>query len=61
MRSLPLRAGVGVVLAVAGLGVLWEAIRRLHVGDYLAATLLMVAGICVLRIGAALLQPSIGE
>ncbi len=47
-----------VVLALVGLGF---GVREVTVRDYVAAGLLLVAGVFVLRAGVGLLRPTVGE
>jgi hypothetical protein len=47
-----------VVLALLGLGL---GVREVTVRDYVAAALLLLAGVSTLRAGVGLLRPSVGE
>jgi hypothetical protein len=46
---------------VVGLAVLFGAVWKLELHDYLAALLLVVTGLSLVRAGVELLRPSIGE
>ena len=56
-----LRDGSGVLLVLAALAVLVLAVTDLRGHDYLAAILLVVTGLSLLRAGVELLRPSVGE
>jgi hypothetical protein len=47
-----------VVLALLGLGL---GVREVTVRDYVAAALLLLAGVSTLRAGVGLLRPTVGE
>lgn len=57
----PLRDGTGAVLVVGALCVLFYAVVLLRDHDYVAAILLVVTGLSLLKAGVELLRPSIGE
>ena len=56
-----LRDGTGAVLALTALGVLFYGIVQLRAHDYVAAILLVVTGLSLLRAGTELLRASVGE
>lgn len=56
-----LRDGSGALLVLVSLGVMYVSIVQLRAHDYLAALLLVVMGLSLLRAGVELLRPSIGE
>jgi hypothetical protein len=49
------------MLLLAGLGALGWAVWELRTRDYVAAILLVVTGLSLVRAGAELLRPSVGE
>jgi hypothetical protein len=51
----------GLVLTVAALVALGWGILQLHHRDYLAAMLMLLTGLAVLRAGVELLRPTVGE
>lgn len=55
------RDGSGALLVAAALGLLFWAVMQLRGRDYLAAVLLIVTGLSVLRAGVELLRPTLGE
>jgi hypothetical protein len=55
------RDASGAVLVLAALAVLVLAVADLRLHDYLAAILLVIAGLSLLRAGVELLRPSVGE
>lgn len=56
-----LRDGSGLIMVLASMGVLYHGIVQLRVHDYIAAILLVVTGLSLLRAGVELLRPSVGE
>lgn len=56
-----LRDGSGVLLVLAALGTLFYGVTRLRDHDYLAAALLLLTGLAVLRAGVEILRPTVGE
>ncbi len=56
-----LRDGSGAVLVVVSLATLTLALSELGNHDYVAAILLVVTGLTVLRAGVELLRPTVGE
>jgi hypothetical protein len=56
-----LRDGSGATLLVGAIGLLFWAVVQLREHDYVAAVLLIVAGLSVLRAGVELLRPTLGE
>ena len=56
-----LRDGSGLMLVLASLAVLYHGIIQLRGHDYVAAILLVVTGLSLLRAGVELLRPSVGE
>lgn len=56
-----LRDGSGLVLVILALAVLFGGVVELGDHDYLAATLLLLSGLAVLRAGVELLRPTVGE
>ena len=55
------REGSGLLLLVLALAALVYAVVRLQGHDYVAAILLTVTGLFVLRAAVELLRPSVGE
>lgn len=55
------RDGSGLLLVLAALGVLYHSLNQLRGHDYVAAILLVVTGLSLLRAGVELLRPSVGE
>jgi len=55
------RDGSGAVLLLVALGVLFYAVLELRGHDYVAAILLVVTGLSLLRAGVELLRPTLGE
>jgi hypothetical protein len=56
-----LRDGSGLLLLAAALGALFWGVVQLREHDYLAAMLLLLTGLAVLRAGVELLRPTVGE
>lgn len=56
-----LREVVGVVLVVAALVMLFVGVTQLRAHDYLACIILTFTGLSLMRAGAELLRPSVGE
>lgn len=56
-----LRDGSGFVLVILALAALFGGVVELGDHDYLAATLLLLSGLAVLRAGVELLRPTVGE
>lgn len=56
-----IRDGSGLLFAVLALAALGAGIVELRDHDYLAAALLLVTGIAVLRAAVELLRPTVGE
>ena len=52
---------MGTLLLLVSLGVLFFAVRRLVGHDYVAAIILVLTGLAVLRAGVELLRPTLGE
>ena len=52
---------IGAMLLLIALGVLFYAIVQLRTHDYVAAILLVVTGLSLLRAGTELLRPTVGE
>ena len=52
-------SGLGLVLAA--LAALFFGVSQLRAHDYLAAALMLLTGVAVLRAGVELLRPTIGE
>ena len=59
--SRSLRDGSGALLILCSLGLLFYGVVELRSHDYVAAILLVVTGLSLLRVGAELLRPSVGE
>jgi hypothetical protein len=55
------RDASGAVLVLVSLGVLTYAVLSLRAHDYVAAILLVVTGLFMLRAGVELLRPTVGE
>ncbi|HJL16763.1 MAG TPA: hypothetical protein RMH99_13960 [Sandaracinaceae bacterium LLY-WYZ-13_1] len=55
------RDGSGLVLVLAALAALFFGVSQLREHDYLAAALMLLTGLAVLRAGVELLRPTIGE
>lgn len=55
------RDGAGGVLVAAALMLLFMGVWQLRAHDYVAAILLLLSGLSVLRAGTELLRPSLGE
>ncbi|MGF1468787.1 MAG: hypothetical protein ACFCGT_21885 [Sandaracinaceae bacterium] len=55
------REGAGVLLVAVAMGGLFYGVVELRGHDYLAAALLLLAGLSVLRAGVELLRPTVGE
>jgi hypothetical protein len=53
-----LREGSGLVLVLAALAVLFQAVTVLRGRDYLACILLSLIGVSLMRAGVELLRPS---
>lgn len=56
-----LRDGSGFLLVVMALAALFYGVVELRAHDYLAAMLLLLTGLAVLRAGVELLRPTVGE
>lgn len=56
-----IRDGSGLVFALLALAALGAGVVELRDHDYLAAALLLVTGISVLRAAVELLRPTVGE
>ncbi len=56
-----LREGLGFLLVVGGLVTAFYAVVQLNSHDYVAAILLIMTGLPILRAGLELLRPLIGE
>lgn len=56
-----LREGSGLVLILAALATLFVAVNELRERDYLACIILTFTGLSLMRAGADLLRPSVGE
>jgi len=56
-----LRDGSGIALLLLAMGVLAYGVVQLREHDYVAAVLLVVTGLSLLRAGAELLRPTVGE
>jgi len=56
-----IRDGSGAALVICSLGVLFYAVAQLRGHDYVAAILLVVTGLFLLRAGVELLRPTVGE
>ncbi len=56
-----IRDGSGLLFAVLALAALGAGVVELRDHDYLAAALLLVTGIGVLRAAVELLRPTVGE
>lgn len=57
----PVRDGSGALLVLTSLGALTYAVVQLRGHDYVAAILLVVTGLFLLRAGVELLRPTVGE
>lgn len=57
--KIEVRDGVGAVLVVVALGVLFQAIRELSGRDYLSAIVLVVTGLALVGAGVELLRPGV--
>ena len=55
------RDASGALLVLAALAVLVLAVGDLRGHDYLAAILLVITGLALMRAGVELLRPSVGE
>ena len=55
------RDGTGLVLTIAAIAALFWGIVQLHDHDYLAAMLMLLTGLAVMRAGVELLRPTVGE
>jgi hypothetical protein len=55
------RDGSGLLLVLAALAALFHAVSQLRGHDYLAAALMVLMGLAVLRAGVELLRPTVGE
>ena len=55
------RDGSGLVLVIVALAALFWGVVELGAHDYLAAILLLLTGLAVLRAGVELLRPTVGE
>ncbi len=58
---LALRDVIGVVLVLAALVTLFIGVTQLRAHDYLACIILTFTGLSLMRAGAELLRPSVGE
>jgi hypothetical protein len=56
-----LREGAGAALVLSSLTVLALGVAELRGRDYVAAALLVLVGIALVRSGVELLRPSVGE
>ena len=56
-----LRDASGLVLLLAALAGLFFGVLQLRDHDYLAAALMLLSGLAVLRAGVELLRPTVGE
>lgn len=56
-----MRDGSGALLIGAAIAVLFWGVLQLRAHDYVAAILLVIAGLAVLRAGVELLRPTLGE
>lgn len=56
-----LRDGSGLLLVILALAALFGGVVELGGHDYLAAALLLLTGLAVLRAGVELLRPTVGE
>ena len=56
-----LREVTGVVLVLVALVTLFAGVTQLRVHDYLACMILTFTGLSLMRAGAELLRPSVGE
>jgi hypothetical protein len=56
-----LRDVAGVVLVLAALVTLFIGVTQLRAHDYLACIILTFTGLSLMRAGAELLRPSVGE
>jgi hypothetical protein len=56
-----LRDGFGLVLVVLAIAALFWGVVQLGEHDYLAALLMLLTGLAVLRAGVELLRPTVGE
>ncbi len=59
--SRSLRDGSGALLVLSALAVLFFGVVELRGHDYVAAIILVVIGLSLLRGGVELLRPSVGE
>jgi hypothetical protein len=59
--SASLREVTGVVLVLAALATLFIGVTELRTHDYLACIILTFTGLSLMRAGAELLRPSVGE
>ena len=55
------RDGSGALLVGAAIAVLFWGVLQLRAHDYVAAVLLVITGLSVLRAGVELLRPTLGE
>ena len=56
-----LRDGTGLALTVGAVAALFHGVAQLREHDYLAATLMLLTGLSVLRAGVELLRHTVGE
>lgn len=56
-----LRDAVGLLLVAAALAALFFGVSQLRAHDYVAAGLMLLTGLSVLRAGVELLRPTVGE
>lgn len=56
-----LRNGTGLLLTATAMGALFYGVNQLREHDYIAAALLLVTGLAILRAGVELLRPTVGE
>ncbi|MDW8361916.1 MAG: hypothetical protein RMK74_05920 [Myxococcales bacterium] len=61
MASRAVREISGVAVLLVGLGALGAAVWNVRVRDWVAAILLMVVGLSLVRAASEMLRPSIGE
>ena len=55
------RDATGLALTGGAVGALFYGVAQLRDHDYLAATLMLLTGLAVLRAGVELLRPTVGE
>jgi hypothetical protein len=59
--SRTLRDGAGALLVLSALVTLFFSVTELRGHDYVAALLLVVVGLALVRAGVELLRPAVGE